>query len=68
MPDGQGDIAGTEGVEGLQRGFKMAGVRYLILSLWEVSIRKRRNSWSYSMIHGWEAQKSGMPSGQPSLP
>ncbi len=33
---GQGDIAGTEGVEGLQRGFKMAGVRYLILSLWEV--------------------------------
>ncbi|MFH1118906.1 MAG: CHAT domain-containing tetratricopeptide repeat protein [Bacteroidota bacterium] len=33
---GQGDVKGSEGVEGLQRGFKMAGVRYLIMSLWEV--------------------------------
>ncbi len=33
---GLGDIMGSEGVEGLQRAFKMAGVRYLILSLWEV--------------------------------
>jgi CHAT domain-containing protein len=33
---GQGDVKGSEGVEGLQRGFKMAGVRYLIMSLWEI--------------------------------
>ncbi|MCX6247627.1 MAG: CHAT domain-containing protein [Bacteroidetes bacterium] len=33
---GLGDVKGSEGVEGLQRAFKMAGVRYLILSLWEV--------------------------------
>lgn len=33
---GLGDVKGNEGVEGLLRGFKMAGVRYLILSLWEV--------------------------------
>jgi len=33
---GLGDVKGSEGVEGLLRGFKMAGVRYLILSLWEV--------------------------------
>ncbi len=33
---GQGDVKGSEGVEGLLRGFKMAGVRYLVLSLWEV--------------------------------
>lgn len=33
---GQGDIMGSEGVEGLQRGFKMAGVRFLVMSLWEV--------------------------------
>ena len=33
---GQGDVKGSEGVEGLQRGFKMAGVHYLIMSLWEV--------------------------------
>jgi CHAT domain-containing protein len=33
---GLGDIKGSEGVFGLQRGFKMAGVRYIIMSLWQV--------------------------------
>ena len=33
---GLGDIKGTEGVYGLQRSFKMAGVDYLIISLWQV--------------------------------
>ncbi len=32
-----GDIRGSEGVFGLQRAFKMAGVRYLLMSLWPVS-------------------------------
>lgn len=31
-----GDIRGTEGVFGLQRAFKLAGVEQLILSLWQV--------------------------------
>ena len=31
-----GDIKGSEGVFGLQRGFKMAGVKKLIVSLWQV--------------------------------
>lgn len=31
-----GDIKGAEGVYGLQRAFKMAGVKYLLMSLWEV--------------------------------
>src|SRR4029077_15611573 len=33
---GKGDIHGSEGVYGLQRSFKIAGVRYLLMSLWEV--------------------------------
>ena len=33
---GLGDVKGNEGVYGLQRAFKMAGVEYLLFSLWEV--------------------------------
>ena len=37
---GRGDIKGAEGVYGLQRGFKLAGARYLMLSLWAVPDRE----------------------------
>jgi CHAT domain-containing protein len=33
---GLGDIKGTEGVYGLQRSLKMAGVKYIMMSLWQV--------------------------------
>ena len=39
---GLGDIKGSEGVFGLQRSFKLAGVNNIIMSLWKVPDEKTR--------------------------
>mgnify|MGYP002397612134 CR=1 FL=1 len=39
---GLGDIKGNEGVYGLQRAFKIAGVRNLIMSLWNLNDKTSR--------------------------
>lgn len=40
---GLGDVKGSEGVFGLQRSFKMAGVDYLLMSLWQVPDEATQN-------------------------
>ena len=51
---GLGDIAGSEGVFGLQRGFKKAGAQSIIMSLWPVHDEATRDM----MVEFYKALKS----------
>ncbi len=42
---GLGDIQGNEGVYGLQRAFKIAGSRYLVMTLWQVPDVHTKELW-----------------------
>lgn len=44
---GLGDIKGSEGVYGLQRSFKIAGAKYLLMSLWEVPDKETAEFMEY---------------------
>ncbi|MDO8365949.1 MAG: CHAT domain-containing protein, partial [Saprospiraceae bacterium] len=57
---GLGDIIGNEGVYGLQRAFKIAGAKYLIMSLWKVDDQSTREFMT-SFYRHWLADKQDVP-------
>ncbi len=57
---GLGDIQGNEGVYGLQRAFKIAGVRYIIMSLWQVP-DKQTNQLMITFYKKWLENKMSIP-------
>ncbi|MBK9108325.1 MAG: CHAT domain-containing protein [Saprospiraceae bacterium] len=57
---GLGDIQDFEGVYGLQRGFKIAGAKYLILSLWKVADRET-SEFMIAFYKNWLEKKLDIP-------
>ncbi len=57
---GLGDIQGNEGVYGLQRAFKIAGAKYLIMSLWQVP-DKQTSLLMTTFYKKWLENKMSIP-------
>ena len=57
---GLGEIKGSEGVFGLQRAFKMAGVQNLIVSLWQVP-DKETSEFMEAFYTNWVTNKLPIP-------
>lgn len=57
---GLGQVSGNEGVYGLQRAFKIAGVKYLIMSLWKVDDRSTK-AFMTEFYRQWLQGKQPIP-------
>ena len=57
---GLGDIQGNEGVYGLQRAFKIAGAKYLVMSLWQVP-DKQTSRLMTTFYKKWLEDKMSIP-------
>lgn len=57
---GLGDIQGNEGVYGLQRAFKMAGAKHVIMSLWNVKDRQSMEFMT-AFYREWLENKKEIP-------
>ncbi|MCE7925701.1 MAG: CHAT domain-containing protein [Haliscomenobacteraceae bacterium CHB4] len=57
---GLGDIEGNEGVYGLQRAFRIAGAKYLLMSLWRVDDNSTREFMT-KFYRLWLENKKSIP-------